>query len=153
MSLGTVTRSLTKKAKNLFPGAADADLSQYVRLQVDVALKNPSPRTTDDDLAKLTSQAFSEAVEAGTGWAVALKNSVRDNVIKPLVAKARDKGVDPVAAVVMSTDFTQAEAAELVADLDAAEADADADFSFGEVEGGKGNDEADTSSPLAVAAH
>lgn len=131
MSLGQTTRALTRNAKKRFVGAADADIRKFVLLQVNVALDHPTNTTKDDELTKLADVAFEEAVAEGETWAVALKNSYRDNVIKPLVDKARAKGVDPVPAIVMETDLTQEQASDMVAALDAADADADsADAEF-----------------------
>ncbi|MFE0472429.1 hypothetical protein ACFW2V_12515 [Streptomyces sp. NPDC058947] len=123
MSLGTTTRSLVRTAKTRFPGASDADLHRFVHLLVDTALENNSRGIKDDDLFKLADEAFEAAVASGEGWAVSLKNSYRDSVIKPLVEKAREKGVDPIPAIVMQTDLTEAQAGEMVAALDASAGD------------------------------
>lgn len=123
MSIGTTSRSLLKTAKNRFPGAADSDLEEFVLLQFRTALKHKSRGTKDDDLLKLADDAFEAAVQAGEEWAVSLKNSYRDNVIRPLVDKAREKGVDPVPVIVMQTDLSEAEANAMIEALDAASGD------------------------------
>lgn len=119
MPIGQTTRALRRNAKNRFVGASDADIRRFIHLQVDTALDHPANTIKDDELLKLADAAFEAAVEAGEPWAVSLKNSYRDNVIKPLVEKAREKGVDPVPAIVMQTDLTEAQASEMVAALDA----------------------------------
>lgn len=119
MSLGQTTRALTRNAKKRFVGANDAALRQFVLLQVNIALDHPTSTIKDDELIKLADAAFEKAVVEGEAWAVSLKNSYRDNVIKPLVDKAREKGVDPVPVIVMQTDLTEEQASDMVAALDA----------------------------------
>jgi hypothetical protein len=133
-----------RSAKKKFPGAANTDLVEYVTLQVRTALAHPSTTIKDDELIRLADAEFAKAVEQGETWAVALTNSYRDNVIAPLVEKAREKGVDPVPAIVMQTDLTEAEASALVASLDAdAGADSDGDSDDGNPWSSAGEDEGD----------
>lgn len=141
MSLGTTIRSLTRKAKLKFPGAADADLRSYIRVQVEAALDNPSSTTKDDDLFAFADLAFQEAAKNGEDWAVSLKNSVRDNVVKPIVQRADASGVDPVPAIVLDTNLSADEAQALVddirkADAAAAEAGLDEDLIEAEIDEG-----------------
>lgn len=124
MSLGTTIRSLTRKAKQKFPGAADADLREFVMLQVTTALENPSSTTKDDDLLAFADAAFLDAAKNGETWAVNLKNSVRDNVVKPIVERADASGVDPVPAIVLGTTLSSDEAQAMVDDLRKADAEA-----------------------------
>lgn len=125
VSLGQTTRALTKSAKTRFVGAADSDIHEFVMLQVRVALKNPGRSVKDDELAKFTDAAFDEAVDAGETWAVSLKNAYRDNIIKPIAAKAQERGVDPVPAIVTQTDLTVEQAEILVNELNAEASAAD----------------------------
>lgn len=118
VSLAQTSRAMVKNAKSRFVGAADADIRQYVHLQMDVALDHPGRSTKDDELATYTEIAFEEAVQAGAEWAVALKNSYRDNVVKPLVDKARAAGVDPFPVVAVETKLGQDEARALIKELD-----------------------------------
>jgi hypothetical protein len=142
MSLGTTTRSLMRAAKKRFPGATDADLRRFALLQVDTALNNLSNTFKDDDLLRLADAAFIEAVDAGEAWAVALDNSVRDNIVKPLVDKARNAGVDPIPVVVVETGLPREQVAAMIEALDAKAADSVA----------AGLDESDTDTDDAVLA-
>lgn len=123
MAFDSVIRSLARKAKKDFPGVAEGDISQYVLLQVGTVLDNPGVKD-EDDLLKLIDSAFERAVGEGETWAVAMSNSVRDHVVRPLVAKAREKGVDPVPAIVMQTDLTEAQVIAMIESLDAEADDA-----------------------------
>ena len=126
MSLGTSTRSLMRTAKKQFPGASDADLRQWVLLQVSVALQHPSNTVKDADLLKLAEASLDEAATEGESWAVSLKNSVRDSIVRPLVDKARAKGVDPVPVVVVETGLSADEVRSMIEALDADAANAEA---------------------------
>lgn len=120
MSLGTTVRSLMRAATNRFPGASQGDIQKFVLLQLDTAVRNGSQRgVKDSELLDLADKAFDEAVAAGEEWAVSLANAFRDNTIKPIVDKARRKGVDPVPAVVTQTDLTEDQARAMVESLDA----------------------------------
>jgi hypothetical protein len=122
VSLAQTSRSLVKNAKTRFVGAADADIQQFVLLQMSVALDNPGRSVKDEDLVKPTEVAFEKAVQNGETWAVSLKNSYRDNVIKPLVEKARLAGVDPFPVVkVAETSLSEDDVRSMIAELDAAE--------------------------------
>jgi hypothetical protein len=128
-----------KNAKTRFVGAADADIQQFVLLQMSVALDNPGRSVKDEDLVKPTEVAFEKAVQNGETWAVSLKNSYRDNVIKPLVVKAHAAGVDPFPVVKVETSLSETEVRSMIDELDAAET-AD-DLMEVEIEG---DDESDT---------
>jgi hypothetical protein len=122
VSLAQTSRSLVKNAKTRFVGAADADIQQFVLLQMSVALDNPGRSVKDEDLVKPTEVAFEKAVQNGETWAVSLKNSYRDNVIKPLVEKARAAGVDPFPVVKVETSLSEDEVRSMIDELDAADA-------------------------------
>lgn len=153
MSLGTTIRSLTRKAKSKFPGAADADLREYVVLQVNTALDHPSSTTKDDDLFAYADLAFLEAAKNGDAWAVNLKNSVRDNVVKPIVERADASGVDPVPVIVVSTGLSADDAQAMVdtlrlVDAEAAESALDEDVIEASIEDDE--DDEDAVEPQAV---
>lgn len=118
MAFDSTIRSMARKAKKDFPGVGHSDADQYVLLQVKTVLDNPGVKD-EDDLLKLIDGAFEKAVGEGEAWAVAMSNSVRDHVVKPLVAKAREKGVDPVPAIVMQTDLSEAQITAMIESLDA----------------------------------
>lgn len=141
MSLGTMTRSLMKGAKKRFPGASDVDLRHFVLLQESTALENLTLK--DDELAKLGDAAFSEAVETGQDWAVALKNSYRDNVVKPLVDKAKAADVDPVPVVIVETGRSADEVRAMIEELEN-------DF-LAELETSIDSDENSVTAPVATA--
>lgn len=145
MSLGTTSRALMRMAKKRFPGASDADLRQFVILQVDKALDHPQNTLKDDDLFKFADAAFTEAVEAGVDWAVALDSSVRDNIVKPLVDKARAVGVDPVPVVVVETGLPEAQVRSMIEALDTV---ADDDDLTSELEESDAEGEADDAAPV-----
>ena len=65
--------------------------------------------------------------ERDEAWAVNLRDSVLVNVIKPIVDKATEKGVDPVPALVLQADVTEEQAREYVAALENRSSDTDAD--------------------------
>lgn len=115
-----------RTAKKQFPGASDADLRQWVLLQVSVALQHPSNTVKDADLLKLAEASLDEAATEGESWAVSLKNSVRDSIVRPLVDKARAKGVDPVPVVVVETGLSADEVRSMIEALDADAANAEA---------------------------
>lgn len=97
MSLGTVVRSLLKNYRNRFPGASDEHLRALALKRFEVALDNPKAK--DEETAALTDLALEEAAELGEEWAVELKNSFRNGVVRPIVAKALERGADPMDAV------------------------------------------------------
>lgn len=130
MSLASTVRSLTRNAKARFVGASDDNIKKFVILQVSVALEHPGRTVKDEELTPFIDAAFQSAVADGEEWAVALNNSYRDNVIKPLLDKAREKGVDPVPAIVMQTDLTEEQAREMVESLSLAEVEVEDDFDF-----------------------
>lgn len=135
MSLGTTTRSLLKNAKLRFPGARDADIAEFTRLQFSVSVDNP--KVKDDALASLIDEALAKATEAGESWAVSLRNSYRDSIIKPIIEKAEAKGLDPVSAIVFNTDLDDDEARAMVKSLeDGPQTGDDAADDSGELEAG-----------------
>lgn len=127
MSLGTPTRSLFRAAKKRFPGASEADLHEFVLLQVKTALKHPSNTTPDADIYKAADAAFDKAADEGEQWAVSLRNSLRDNTVKPLLKDARDKGLDPVTVVIYETGLGKADVEAMIAELDAEDATGDSE--------------------------
>lgn len=152
MSIAQATRALTRAAKAQFPGASDADVRQFVLLQVNTALDSPSRTTKDEDVLKLADAAFDEAATLGESWAVALKNSFRDSVVKPLVEEARSKGVDPVPVVVFKTNLSEDEARSMIEALDADGADS-SESGDSDTEDQAGTDDGDaTSFPASVTA-
>lgn len=150
MSIGQTTRSLTRIAKTRYPGASEADIRQLVLLQVGIALDNPQRTTKDEDILKLADAALDEAATSGEPWAVALKNSVRDNTVKPLVEKARAAGVDPVPVVVVETGLPEAEVRSMIEALDADAADKPVEVSAAEDD--EGDDDEPASFPPSVTA-
>lgn len=119
MSIGTTSRSLKKAAMARFPGAPESALKEFVLLQVGTALEHGSRGTKDEELLAFADIAFNEAIEEGVEWALALKNSVRDSKVKPLVAKARAAGVDPLPVVVVEAGLSADEARAMIESLDA----------------------------------
>ena len=119
MSL-TQTRSLVRAARKRFPNAPVESLHRFVALQVQSTLNTlaANPKADDNEVASEVDLAFELAVESGEPWAVGLKHCYRDQVIAPLVAKARDLGVDPVPAIVVETGITAEEAQAFVESLD-----------------------------------
>ena len=117
MSLSTTTRSLIRGYKTRFPGAADSDIAQFVTEQFAIAVANPALSVKDADLFALADKRLDEAAGNGEPWALALKNSVRDNVVKPIVIKAEAAGVDPVPAIVLQAGLSEAEATAMVQSL------------------------------------
>lgn len=97
MSLGTVTRSLLKSYRTRFPGASDEHLRVLLLKRFEIAANDPKAK--DEETAALADLALDEAAANGEDWAVALKNSFRDNVVRPVVEKATEWGADPVKAV------------------------------------------------------
>lgn len=126
MSLGTVTRSLLKGYRNRFPEASEEHLRTMLLKHFEIAAHNPKAK--DEEITAEAELALEEAAENGEDWAVALKNSFRDNVIRPIAEKAKARGVDPVAAIVYEIDsVTDAEARKLVEELNATQVPAQAE--------------------------
>lgn len=119
MSIGTVTRSLKKAAATRFPGAPESALKEFVVLQVRAALDHGGRGTKDEEILAFGDIAYDKAVENGVEWALALKNSVRDSKVKPLVAKARAAGVDPLPLVVVEAKLPVDEARAMIESIEA----------------------------------
>lgn len=117
MSLSTTTRSLIRGYKARFPGATDSDIAAFAVEQYKISVANPALSVKDGDLHALADKRLDEAASNGEPWALALKNSVRDNVVKPIVEKAKAAGVDPVPAIVLQAGLSEAEATAMVASL------------------------------------
>ncbi|AYD81311.1 hypothetical protein SEA_JUSTBECAUSE_146 [Streptomyces phage JustBecause] len=130
MSLTTAVRSVFRSAAKKFPGAAEADIAVYAKLIYEAAATNLKSTYKDEEAIGAADKELAEAAERGEAWAENLRDSVLVNVVKPVVDKANEKGVDPVSALVLA-DFTEEQAREYVAALadraDDADADADAD--------------------------
>ena len=130
MSLTTAVRSVFRSAAKKFPGAAEADIAVYAKLIYEAAATNLKSTYKDEEAVGAADKEMAEAAERGEAWAENLRDSVLVNVVKPVVDKANEKGVDPVSALVLA-DFTEEQAREYVAALadraDDADADADSD--------------------------
>jgi hypothetical protein len=106
-------------AKKRFPGANDADLYEFIALQVRVGLVNRSSSLTEEELATLVEAELDKAAVEGAQWAANLKNIFRDGTIKPLVEKARAAGADPVPYVKVETGLSEDEIRSMIEALDA----------------------------------
>jgi hypothetical protein len=128
VSLTTAVRSVFRSAAKKFPGAAEADIAVYAKLIYEAAATNLKSTYKDEEAIGAADKELAEAAERGEAWAENLRDSVLVNVVKPVVDKANEKGVDPVSALVLA-DFTEEQAREYVAALAdrADDADADAD--------------------------
>jgi len=130
VSLTTAVRSVFRSAAKKFPGAAEADIAVYAKLIYEAAATNLKSTYKDEEAVGAADKEMAEAAERGEAWAENLRDSVLVNVVKPVVDKANEKGVDPVSALVLA-DFTEEQAREYVAALadraDDADADADSD--------------------------
>lgn len=123
MSFTTAVRSVFRSAGKNFPGAAEADIAVYAKLVFEAAATNLKSTYKDEDAVAAADKELAEAAERGEAWAENLRDSVLINVVKPVVDKANEKGVDPVSALVLA-DFTEDQAREYVAALEARSADA-----------------------------
>lgn len=128
MSLTTAVRSVFRSAAKKFPGAAEADIAVYAKLIYEAAATNLKSTYKDEEAVGAADKEMAEAAERGEAWAENLRDSVLVNVVKPVVDKANEKGVDPVSALVLA-DFTEEQAREYVAALADRAADADSDSS------------------------
>lgn len=135
MSLTTAVRSVFRSAAKKFPGAAEADIAVYAKLIYEAAATNLKSTYKDEEAVGAADKEMAEAAERGEAWAENLRDSVLVNVVKPVVDKANEKGVDPVSALVLA-DFTEEQAREYVAALAdrADDADSDSDDSADEAD-------------------
>lgn len=152
MSLTTAVRSVFRTAAKKFPGAAEADIAVYAKLVFEAAATNLKSTYKDEQAVAAADAELAEAAERGESWAVNLRDSVLVNVIKPIVDKATEKGVDPVPALVLQADVTEEQAREYVAALENRSTDADSTDGTDEDES-EGDDSADsdddTSAPVS----
>lgn len=138
MSITTAVRSVFRAAAKEFPGASEADIAVYAKLVYEAAASNLNSKYKDEAAIAEADKELTEAAERGESWAVNLRDAVLVNVVKPVVDKANEKGVDPVDALVLA-DFTEEKAREYVAALEARSTDADTS-----VDGEDDTDEADS---------
>lgn len=122
MSLTTAVRSLNRSAKLKFPGASETDIAVYLSHVFTAAATNLKSTYKDEEAVAAADAELAEATERGEAWAVNLRDSKLLNIVKPIVDKATAKGVDPVTALVLE-DFSEDEAREHVAALEARDAD------------------------------
>lgn len=143
MSLTTAVRSVFRSAAKKFPGAAEADIAVYAKLIYEAAATNLKSTYKDEEAVGAADKELAEAAERGEAWAENLRDSVLVNVVKPVVDKANEKGVDPVSALVLA-DFTEEQAREYVAALadraDDADTDSDSDSDDSADEAGSDDD-------------
>lgn len=153
MSLTTAVRSVFRSAAKKFPGAAEADIAVYAKLIYEAAATNLKSTYKDEEAIGAADKELAEAAERGEAWAENLRDSVLVNVVKPVVDKANEKGVDPVSALVLA-DFTEEQAREYVAALadraDDTDADADTDADSDDSADEAGSDDDTTGSTDAV---
>lgn len=116
MSISTAVRVLIKKAKKDFPGAAEADIAQYVTMHLSLVVANPS--ATDADTKALAIAKLDEIASNDEAWAISLRDSVLLNVVKPYFDSAVAKGVDPVPVLVTQLDLTEDQALAYVSTLE-----------------------------------
>jgi len=116
VSLTTAVRSLRRTYLKKFPGAADADLNVFLSHVFEAAAANPKATYKDEEAVAYAEEKLAEAAEAYEDWAVNLRDAVLINVVKPIVDKATEKGVDPVQALILA-DFSEEQAREHVAAL------------------------------------
>lgn len=138
MSITTAVRSVFRAAAKEFPGASEADIAVYAKLVYEAAASNLNSKYKDEAAIAEADKELAEAAERGESWAVNLRDAVLVNVVKPVVDKATEKGVDPVDALVLA-DFTEEKAREYVAALETRSTDADTS-----VDGEDDTDEADS---------
>lgn len=127
VSLTTAVRAVFRNASKKFPGAAEADIAVYAKLVFEAAATNLKSTYKDEQAVASAETELTEAAERGESWAVNLRDSVLVNVIKPIVDKAAEKGVDPVPALVLQADVTEEQAREYVAALENRSDDSDVD--------------------------
>lgn len=117
MSLTTAVRSLNRSVGSKFPGADKTDIAVYLGHVFTAAATNLKSTYKDEDAVTAADKELAEAAERGEAWALGLRDSKLLNIVKPVVDKAVEKGVDPVTALVLA-DFSEAEAREYVAELE-----------------------------------
>lgn len=153
MSLTTAVRAVFRAAAKKFPGAAEADIAVYAKLVYEAAATNLKSTYKDEAAVTAADAELAQAAERGEAWAVNLRDSVLVNVIKPIVDKATEKGVDPVPALVLQADITEEQAREYVAALENRSTDADSAVDTDEDEGDDASadsDDDDTDSSASV---
>lgn len=151
MSLTTAVRSVFRTAAKDFPGASEADIAVYVKLVFEAAATNLKSTYKDEQAVAAADAELTEAAERGEAWAENLRDAVLVNVIKPIVDKANEKGVDPVTALVLNADLAEDQAREYVSTL--AERDSGDDSASTEVDSeDEGEDEGDDSDSVSTGA-
>lgn len=143
MSLTTAVRAIFRSASKKFPGAAEADIAVYAKLVFEAAATNLKSTYKDEQAVAAADAELAEAAERDEAWAVNLRDSVLVNVIKPIVDKATEKGVDPVPALVLQADITEEQAREYVAALENRSSGADSADDTDEDEGDDASADAD----------
>lgn len=149
MSITTAVRAVFRAAAKKFPGAAEADIAVYAKLVYEAAATNLKSTYKDEAAVAAADKELAEAAERGEAWAENLRDSVLINVVKPVVDKANAKGVDPVSALVLA-DFTEDQAREYVAALEARSADAPEADSADEADEDEADSDDDTDITPAV---
>lgn len=150
VSIGTAVRSLVRTYKKQFPGATEADIAVHLKNHLELVAANPTAK--DDEVAEQALSALNEAADNGEAWAENLRDSVLVNVIKPIVDKATEKGVDPVPALVLQADISEAQANEYVAALAARSTDDDTSADLG-TQDDEGDDEPQNDTPTPAASY
>jgi hypothetical protein len=152
VSLTTAVRSIFRNAAKDFPGASEADIAVYAKLVFEAAATNLKSTYKDAEAIASANAELAEAAERGESWAVNLRDSVLVNVVKPIVDKATEKGVDPVPALVLQADVTEEQAREYVAALENRSTDADSadDTDEDEADDSADSDEGDSDSSTPV---
>lgn len=151
MSITTAVRSVFRAAAKEFPGASEADIAVYAKLVYEAAASNLNSKYKDEAAIAEADKELTEAAERGESWAVNLRDAVLVNVVKPVVDKANEKGVDPVDALVLA-DFTEEKAREYVAALETRSADADTSVG-GEDDTDEADSDADTSTSTSAVSY
>lgn len=155
MSLTTAVRSIFRNASKDFPGASEADIAVYAKLVFEAAATNLKSTYKDAEAIASANAELAEAAERGEAWAVNLRDSVLVNVVKPIVDKATEKGVDPVPALVLQADVTEEQAREYVAALENRSTGTDSAVDTDEDEGDDASDtdsdedEGDSTAPVS----
>jgi ribosomal protein S20 len=144
MSINAAVRSLVRTYKKRFPGADQADIAVHLKNHLSLVAADPTAK--DDEAADKAADLLTEAADNGETWAVNLRDAVLVNVIKPIVDKAADKGVDPVTALVLNADISEAQANEYVAAL-AARTDAPPEADADQADDGGDIPDSDDSTP------
>lgn len=151
MSITTAVRSVFRAAAKEFPGASEADIAVYAKLVYEAAASNLNSKYKDEAAIAEADKELAEAAERGESWAVNLRDAVLVNVVKPVVDKANEKGVDPVDALVLA-DFTEEKAREYVAALETRSTDADTSVG-GEDDTDEADSDTDTSTSTSAVSY